>query len=572
MKFLQARSKPWGRWAAIASVILIVSSSCSKSDSPPKAPEFPFRFRDMTADTGVNFVHTDGSGGQRFIVESMSAGIATFDYDQDGLIDIYFPNGAPLPGTRDSETCGHALYRNLGNWQFLDVTAAAGVASRQFGLGVTAGDINGDGFPDLYVNNFGPSVLYLNNGDGTFTDITDRAGIARGEYVAAGTCFLDAEGDGLLDLYVGNYIDLDLDSHIPNVVDGFHTYPSPKAYHPVPDMLYQNCGDGTFLDVSQKSGIGHHAGRSMGMVCADANGDGATDVFVLNDVQNNFFFCNDGKGHYDEIGLLAGVAVNREGEILANMGADCADYDNDGNLDFFTTNYQSQWPMLLHNLGDGIFEDVATLANAGAACVPYVNWGCGFADFENDGHRDIFVGNGHTEDNVEERDGSTRYRCTNVVLQNTGTGKFADISESCGVSNFPPRAARGVAFDDLDNDGDIDVIILNSRQRPSFLRNLYYENGGTNRWLQLRLHGGPSNRTGVGARVQVTAGGVTWTDEVHSGRGYQGHWGIRLHFGLGTHDRADRIEVRWVGGGTDVLKNVAADQLVEIVQGESNAP
>lgn len=556
---------------AIVTLVAIVAGIHLRQRPPAElAPKgFPIQFRDVTEQTGIDFVHTDGSSGRRYIVESMSAGLATFDYDGDGLVDIYFPNGAPLPGAEYDRVPRHALYKNLGNWRFREATDEAGLGARSFGLGIAIGDYDNDGWPDIYLNNFGPNILYRNNGNGTFRDVTGPAGVARGRLVGAGACFLDIDGRGLLDLFVGNYIDLDLSRHVPKTVGGVPSYPSPKDYQPVPNTLFRNVGDGTFRDISLGSGIGGYAGRAMGMICADADNDGATDIFVLNDVLENFFFHNDGRGNFEEAALLMGVAVNARGEVLANMAVDCGDYDRDGRLDFFTTNYQSESPMLLRNLGHGLFEDVATATNAGESAFPYVNWGCGMVDFDNSGRRSIFLGNGHTEDNIELREPTTSYRCRNLVLQNTDTGKFLDVSDRAGLTSLPPHAARGVAFDDLDNDGAVDVVILNSRERPTVLRNRYYAHGGTNHWLQLRLAGVKANRDGVGARVRVVAGELSQIDEVHSGRGYQSHWGSRLSFGLGRHARADRIEVRWIGGGVDVLTDVPANQQLTIVEGRS---
>ena len=541
-------------------------------DQDPKTTKsvnmgFPTQFRELTDEAGITFVHTDGSSGRRFIVEQMSAGVATFDYDGDGLIDIYFPNGAALPGAEFKQPPRHALYRNLGGGRFQDVTEAVRVACHSYGLGIAAGDYNQDGFPDVYLSNFGPNVLYRNNGDGTFTDVTAQAGVARGDLMGAGACFLDIEGDGWLDLYAGNYTALDCSQHVPHTLHGFPTYPSPLEYTPVPDTLYHNCGDGTFTDISQESGIAAHAGRSMGVISADYDNDGAVDVFVCNDVQENFLFRNDGRGHFQEVGSQVGAALNSNGETLANMGVDAGDFNHDGLLDFYTTNYQHQLPMLLKNLGRGLLEDVASSTGAGRGCFADVNWGCGFADFDNDGHRDLFIGNGHTEDNIEQRDPHAAYRTWNVVLRNTGVGKFLDVSAACGVRQTAVHAARGVALDDLDNDGDIDVVILNSRERPTVLQNLLQESGAKNHWLQLRLVGVRTNRDGVGARVEVLAGNLRQVDEVHSGRGYQSHWGTRLHFGLGPQGGSARIEVRWLGGGTDVWEQVAVDRLVTVIEG-----
>ncbi len=528
------------------------------------------QLHDVTNETGVTFKHTDGSSGRRYIVEAMSTGMATFDYDGDGLIDIYFPNGAPLPGCETDTPPRHALYKNLGGWRFQDVTDEAGAVCSAYGMGITIGDYDNDGYADVYLNNFGKNLLYHNNGDGTFTDVTRQAGVAGRELVAAGACFLDIEGDGDLDLYVGNYIDLDCSAHLPHTERGHPAYPSPQEYEPVLDTLYRNNGDGTFTDVTRQSGIGEHAGRSMGMICADYDNDGDTDVFICNDVQENFFFRNDGKGNFEEFGVIAGVAMNREGHLIANMGVDCADYDHDGLLDFYTTNYQAQLPMLMRNFGDDVFDDVGSQTNAVAGCFPYVNWGCGFVDFDNDRHRDLFIANGHTEDNIEERDLGAAYRCPNLLLRNTGEARFVDVSTVVGDGLSPVAASRGTAFDDLDNDGDIDVVVLNSREQPTVSRNMLGESGCTNHWLQIRLQGTTTNRDGVGAHVTVVAHDLKQLVELHSGRGYQSHWGSRLHFGLGECDRADRIEIRWVGGATEVFRNVEADQLVTIIEGDGD--
>jgi len=542
---------------ALRSETLVATSSAAEGRT------CPILLRDVTSDTGITFRHTDGSSGRRYIVETVTAGLATFDYDNDGDIDIYFLNGAPTPGYQASTPPRNALYRNDGDWHFTEATEMAGVGDTGFGLGVAVADYDNDGHPDIYVNNFGPNVLYRNNGDGTFTDVTAESGVACGSKVGAGACFLDIEGDGDLDLYCANYVQFTYDDHKPLRVGGFPQYRSPKDYQPEPDFLYRNNGDGTFADISRESGIGTHAGTGMGIVCLDYDNDRDTDIAVLNDVRGNFLFENDGQGKFDEVGLVTGFGYNVDGMALGSMGIDCADDDNDGWLDLFQTAYSTELPVLYANTGVGFFEDLTRPAEAGIKTYPHVNWGVGFADFDNDRDRDLFLANGHLQDNIEQWADSTAYEVRNSLLMNTGARKFVDVSDVCGDGLLPKRSSRGTALDDLDNDGDVDIVVLNARSVPTILRN---ESKTGNHWIEIRLLGKKSNRDGVGAQVRVSSGDAVQLDEVHSGRGYQSHHGLRLHFGLGNREKIDRIEVRWVGGGVDVLENIDADRLVTITE------
>ena len=519
---------------------------------------------DVTAATGIDFVHTDGSSGQRYIAETVTAGLATFDYDGDGWIDIYFLNGSPLKGAKYPATPRNSLWRNLGGWRFVDVTEEAGVGDTGFGLGVAAADYDNDGDQDLYVNNYGPNVLYCNNGDGTFRDVTETAGVACGNRLGAGVAFLDGDRDGFLDLYVANYVDFTYDNHVTHANRGYVEYAGPRDYSPVPDVFFRNNGNGTFSDESTAAGIEQHAGSGMGLVACDFDNDGDTDVFILNDVSGNFLMVNDGKGHFEEAGLLSGTAYNMYGDELGSMGVDCGDYDNDGFLDFLMTSYQGELPVLYRNTGVETFEDVTLASGVGEGAFPYVNWGVGLVDFDNDGFRDAFIANGHLQDKIDEYDDSTAYEVRNLVQWNRGDGTFESVADRCGDGLAPKRSSRGAAFDDLDNDGDLDVVVLNSRREPTIIRN---DSSHKYHWLQVRLEGTTCNRDGVGSRVTVVAGSLAQTDEVHSGRGYQSHFGTRLQFGLGPRERVDYIDVRWLGGDLERYQAIQVDRLVTLKEG-----
>ncbi|MHC4760065.1 MAG: CRTAC1 family protein, partial [Planctomycetota bacterium] len=526
----------------------------------------PMRFTDVTGQTGITFQHTNGGSGQFYLMEAVSAGLALFDYDSDGDIDLYFLNGAPLKGAQYKRPPKNALYRNEGDFKFTDVTGHSGTGDTGFGLGVTVGDYDNDGDPDLYLNNYGPNVLYRNNGDGTFTDVAQQAGVDNGSHVGAGTCFLDMDGDGDLDLYVGRYIEFSYENHVVMKVKGFLQYADPKSY-PLPhDTLYRNEGDGTFTDVSEESGIAAHHGSCMGTACADYDNDGDTDIFVANDTMENYLFQNNGTGQFEQVGIMAGIAYDFNAESYGSMAVGCGDYDNDGLLDFYVTSYAHQSATLYKNLGDGMFEDVTGSTGAGKGTHSNATWGTGFADFDNDGDKDIFVGVGYLSDDVEQYRDDITFGARDEILMNTGTGKFVNITDRAGDGLTVKRSSRGAGFDDLDNDGDIDVVILNSKSGPTILRN---DTENDNHWIQIHLKGVKTNKDGVGARVNVVCGDLVQVDEVHSGLSYQGHYGSILHFGLGKHKKIDRIEVKWLGGKTDILQSQAVDQRLTITEGDS---
>ena len=539
----------------------------SAGEAAPVA-ESPIRFTDVTRSTGITFVHTDGSSGRRYIVETVSAGLASFDYNGDGRIDLLFLNGAPLPGadTNAAPTCH--LYRNEGGWRFTDVTREAGLDVTCYALGVAVGDFDNDGWPDVYLNNFGTNRLLRNTGDGRFVDVTARAGVADVPHVGAGAVFFDADGDGDLDLYSGHYVDFSYEKHQVVRFNGFPAYVGPMNYPTTASRFFRNNGDGTFTDASAESGIAAHSGAAMGVVAGDFDDDGDEDLLVGNDECGNFLFLNDGRGHFREAGLMSGIAFDFHGQAHGTMGVECGDYDNDGRLDAYVTSYQRESPVLYRNLGKGHFQDVTAPTGAGAGMVPLVTWGCALADLDNDGWRDLFVAAGHLQDNVEQFDTSTTYRQRNQVLRNLSQGRFANVTAQSGDGLAEVWSSRGAVLDDLDNDGDLDVVILNTRRAPTVLRN---DTKTPHHWIQLELRGVKSNRGAVGARVRVTAGDLTLVDEVHAGRAYQSHFGTRLHFGLGVHTAVDQLEIRWPGQGTNVVRVPAVDGRFIVTEGADRA-
>jgi hypothetical protein len=541
-----------------------------RSAPPPSKGSWDVQFIEMLGDSGIEFVHENGASGERYVVEPMSSGIALFDFDSDGLIDIYFVNGAPLnPSPEQShlsqDKSRNRLYRNLGNWKFEDVTDSAGVGDESYGLGAVAGDYDNDGDLDLYVSNFGPNVFYENNGDGSFTAWPNDTLIANGSKFSAGVCFVDVDRDGNLDLYVANYQKFTFDKHFQQRIGDYLFHPGPKDFPAEDHFLYRNLGDGTFVDFSDNAGIRVAPKPGMGVIAGDFNGDDAPDIFVANDSFSNFFFINDGTGRFTEDAAISGVAIDRAGRANGNMGIEAADLNGDLLVDFFTTTYQDEMPVLYKQIVDGLFEDATHISKVEPRLYPHVSWGVGLEDFDNDADRDIYIACGHFLDNIQFIDDRTKVKVRNFLLRNDGTGRFEDVTEQAGAALQVEESSRGAGFDDLDNDGRIDIVVLNSQSKPQLLRNQVSSKDSSiakNRWLQVQLVGTQSNRDAAGAKVLIETERGRQTAMVHLGRGYQSHYGTRLHFGLGEANAAT-IQIVWPSGKKSTH---SADQLQSVIQ------
>ncbi|MEJ2502699.1 MAG: CRTAC1 family protein [Gemmatimonadota bacterium] len=546
---------------ALGSVLAVGCRPASRTgaDSPDgraPAPDEPGAwFVDVTEYEGIDFVHTIGDDALSNIVETVGSGAAFLDYDGDGRLDLYLVNASYVDGISEGSPVradeGSRLYRNLGGSGFEDVTATAGVANAgAYGMGVAAADYDNDGDPDLYVCNYGPNVLYRNEGDGTFTEVGTPAGVAGGAADnTVGAVWLDYDNDGHLDLYAGNYLDYDPEYRYYYAPDGF---PPPMAYTGQADRLFRNRGDGTFEDVTESAGVFRPDGRMMGVGAADYDGDGRVDLYVSNDAMEDFLFHNEGDGTFSEVGFRAGVAFSIGGEETSSMAVSFGDYDADGRLDLFVSDIH--YSALFRNDGGGYFTDVTAAAGVAEPSGQYDGWGAGFIDYDNDGDLDIFKANGSM---------NHLYGHEDQLFENDGSGHYTDVSLDLGRYFERESVGRGAAFGDYDSDGDLDIVVVNLHDRPVLLRN---ESPAGHAWIQLALRGNRSNRDGVGARVTVTADGRTQVAEKTSASGYLSTNDPRMHFGLGTTEVVDRIEIRWPSGARQTLESVPARQLLEVTE------
>ena len=524
-------------------------------------PSSEIRFRNELAKSTIGFVEDNSHTSEKHVIETMTGGVAAFDFNNDGRIDLFFVNGAQIPQLRkSSERFWNRLYRNDGQGRFTDVTAQAGVRGVGYSMGVAAGDYNNDGLEDLFVAGANANQLLRNNGDGTFTDITAHAGVEGvdpklGKLFSVGAGWLDYNNDGLLDLFVVNYVRWSLDHEPPCSTNNLRAYCSPDNFEGLASTLYRNNGDGTFTDVSQSSGIGRVVGKGMGVAFADYDGDGWTDIFVANDTFRNLLFHNNRDGTFTEAGIISGVAYNEDGKSIAGMGADFRDIDNDGKPDILVTGTLGDTFPLFRNEGRE-FSDQTSASGLAALTTNLTGWSSAIADFDNDGWKDIFTSNSAILDNSDLID-HRPYKLSSTVFRQGRTGRFTRVAID------PPDAHRGAALADLDGDGRLDIVINCLNGPPEILMN---RSPAPNHWLIFDLRGTRSNRDGFGARIELATGSLHQFNYATSSVGYGSSSDRRVHFGLGSAARADHVRIVWPSGKEQVMDDIAADRVVKVVE------
>jgi enediyne biosynthesis protein E4 len=528
------------------------------------------RFRDITAQAGIRFTHNDGAFGKKWLPETMGPGCAFIDYDNDGYPDIILINGEDFPG--HPRHPGEApttlkLYHNNRDGTFTDVTRKAGLAVPIFGLGVAVGDYDNDGFDDLFVTALGQSHLFHNNGNGTFTDVTKSAGMWGPTEFSASAAWVDYDRDGKLDLVVANYVQWTEQTDLYCTLDGAHkSYCTPESYKGTSLRLWHNLGGGKFEDATQKAGLGDPTSKSLGIAILDYNNDGWPDLVIANDTQPNKLYLNKKDGTFEERGVPAGIGFSEDGVARAGMGVDAADYDRSGHPSVLISNFANQMVSLYHNEGSGLFVDEAPQSEVGRATLITLGFGCFFFDYDNDGWPDIFVADGHIEDQIERVQKRVSYAEPSHLFHNLGGGKFQEVTAQMGAAFAAPRVARGAAYADIDNDGFLDILIT-TNAGPAYL---FHNEGGSNHSLRVKLVGTKSNRDGIGTVVRVTSspGKDQQSKMLRSGSSYLSQSELVLTFGLGTQTNADAIEIQWPSGQVDKLSNINAGQTITVEEGK----
>jgi enediyne biosynthesis protein E4 len=547
--------------AALGGALLatwLVSAKCAQEQQP-------IQFTNVTAAAGIHFTHYKGNNGISINLEEFGPGVCVADYDGDGWQDIYFVNARDLYGR--GIKVQNALYHNNGDGTFTDVTDKAGVPGTGFGLGCVWGDYDNDGHPDLFVTQYGRNVLYHNNGDGTFTDVTDKAGVAGmdyGAYFHSGATFFDYDRDGKLDLYVGSYVAFPPGAQRYCKLAGVTTSSCPpSAYAGSPSILYHNNGDGTFTNVTKKAGVYQPNCKTLAVGAADYDNDGWPDLFVANDGIEAYLYHNEHNGTFKEEGSTSGMAYTGQGLTMAAMCISLGDYNNDGLLDLYISDFQGSSDHVWKNGGQGLFDEVSDRAGITLPTRNVLSFGGGFFDYDNDGWLDLFIANGHVYPEIEQVT-TVHYKQINSLFHNDGHGKFVDVTKISGDGFSTPHVGRGVGFADFDNDGFMDVVVANNNDPPLLLHN---SGGNGNHFVSFKLIGTKSNRDAMGARLKLTAGGLTQIREVEGGGSYMSQSDLRAHFGLGAATKIDKLEISWPSGAKQTFTNFAADQFYSILEG-----
>jgi hypothetical protein len=551
-------------WAGLA--VALVFGTFTGTGAPAPVTSSGVTFRDVTQQAGIRFVHNNGAFGKKFLPETLGPGVAFIDYDKDGWPDIFLVNGMDWPG----HTSKHSLpklYHNNHDGTFADVTHQAGLdAVEMFGMGVAVGDFDNDGYDDLFVSAYGQSHLFHNNGNGTFTDVTQKAGLGRVEEFSTGAAWVDYDKDGRLDLVVANYVQWSPETDLYCTLDGkSKSYCTPESYKGTAVRLWHNRGDGTFEDVTKKTGLGDPTSKTLGIAVLDYDGDGWPDLLLSNDTQPNKLYRNNGNGTFTEKAVLAGVAFSEDGVARAGMGVDTADYDRSGHTSLLITNFANQMLSLYHNEGTGLFVDEAPQSEIGRASLLTLGFGCFFFDYDLDGWPDVFVANGHIDPDIQRVQANVKYAMPPHLFRNLSKGKFAEVTKSVGAAFQVPRVARGAAYADIYNDGRLDVLMATNGGAAALFQNAA-TGGATNRSLRVNLIGTKSNRDGIGAVVRVTAADGTQAQMMRSGSSYLSASELTLTFGLAQHDKAESMEITWPSGQVDHLANVGVGQTIVVTE------
>jgi hypothetical protein len=540
----------------IAALILI-SAVC--------VAQTPVRFTDITQSSGIKFSHHNGAFGGKYLPETLGPGCAFIDYDNDGYPDILLIDGQSWPG-HPQGTSTLKLYHNNHNGTFTDVTVKAGLAVSMYGMGVAVGDYDNDGFDDIFVTALGQSRLFHNNGNGTFTDVTASAGLSGINEFSTGAAWVDYDRDGKLDLLVANYVQWTPETDLRCTLDGAHkSYCTPESYKGSSARLWHNLGNGKFEDVTKKAGLYDPTSKGLGVAVLDYNHDGWPDLLIANDTQPNKLYLNNRNGTFTENAVLAGIAFSEDGVARAGMGVDAADYDRSGRPSIIISNFSNQMMSLYHNEGNGLFVDEAPRSSVGRASLLTLGFGCFFFDYDLDGWPDIFVANGHLDSDIERIQKRITYRQPPHLFRNLGNGKFAEVTSTAGAAFNTPRVARSAAYADIDNDGDLDLLVTTNGGPALLFRN---DGGNRNHALRVKLRGTSSNRDGIGTVVNIEYAGEKQWQMLRSGSSYLSQSELVLTFGLGSKATVTAVRIEWPSGKTDQLTNVAADQTITVEEGK----